>query len=297
MSTQVVAKSALRKINGTFPYDCNLNIYKGCDHGCIYCFAQYTESYMHNANNNFFSDIKAKTNIPELLDRELSKPYWRGKVVNLGGVCDSYQTAEVEYGIMREVWKVLNKHKSPVVISTKSSLILRDLDLIDRLSKVAFVNIASTIITTDEKLALKLEPHASTPSERFKFLKEIKRGTQASTGVHIMPVIPILTDSHDNFKKIFQQSTSAETDYTVEYPLHLSGITRTRFMHFIKREFPQILNAFSVLYTDTNVNKDYQIKLMNKIRTIKLKFPLENGYVKPNFHKEDFIQLEIGGLL
>jgi len=138
---QITCKTALNKLKRSIPYGWDLNIYRGCAHACTYCYAIYTHEYLNESN---FSKVFAKTNIAEQLDSELSKPTWKREIINIGGVTDSYQPAEAELKIMPEVLKVLIKHKTPAIISTKSDLILRDYALIDELSKITYVNIAST---------------------------------------------------------------------------------------------------------------------------------------------------------
>ncbi|MCX6269956.1 MAG: radical SAM protein [Bacteroidetes bacterium] len=274
------ARSALRKIPDTFPHDGNVNPFIGCAHGCHYCFAQYTETYQNKKDFHFFSEIKVKTNIAAVLDKELSRPYWQGKLINLGGVTDAYQPAEKDHQLMPEIWKTLIRHRSPVVISSKSSLILRDMELIDRLSRLTFVNVASTIITDNESLARRIEPGASTPVERFSFLKNIKENTRASTGVHIMPVIPLITDSAESFHQLFARSVESKADYTVEYPLHLSGRTRTHFLSFFKKEFPEKYNVFIPLFQAKHVDQSYFTKLRSVINSIKSSYPLGDGYME-----------------
>ncbi|MCK4332051.1 MAG: hypothetical protein KAV40_00550 [Thermoplasmatales archaeon] len=150
MVKEIKARSALNRLKRKVPYAWDLNIYRGCAHNCHYCYAMYSHEYLNMGD--FFGDVFAKVNIALLLDRELSSPSWKGEVINIGGVTDSYQSAEEELGIMRQVLKVMLKHRNPIIISTKSDLILRDLDLLGELSKYTYVNIAATIITMDEEI-------------------------------------------------------------------------------------------------------------------------------------------------
>ena len=135
---EIESKTALNKLNRKRPYGWDLNIYRGCEHNCRYCFAMYSHDYL--GNNNYFEDIYIKKNIVELLEIELSKKSWKREVINIGGVTDSYQPLEERYKLMPEILKLLIKYKTPCIISTKSDLILRDYDLIDKLSKITYVN-------------------------------------------------------------------------------------------------------------------------------------------------------------
>ena len=189
---ELKSNTALNKLKRRVPYGWDLNIYRGCIHGCKYCYAMYSHDYLKD--NNFFDTVYYKSNIIELLESELSSLNWKKEVINIGGVTDSYQPAEKELGLTREVLKLMIKYKNPIIISTKSDLILRDIDLINELSNITYVNIAFTITTMDEDIRCKLEPNSSPSIDRFKALKELKK-TNAVLGVHIMPIIPNLTDT------------------------------------------------------------------------------------------------------
>ena len=225
----VYCKTAANRVKGRFPYRWDLNIYRGCEHGCRYCFALYTHKYMDNRRAGcFFSTIYKKENIAEQLERQLASPSWKGEVINLGGVTDNYQPLEAENGLMTEVLEVLIKYRNPCIISTKSDLILRDYELIDRLSRMTYVNIASTITCVDEKLAAELEPGAVSPDRRFAMLKEFAK-TNASTGVHSMPLIPYLTDDTANLEGLYQGAVSCGARYLLPGYLNLKGATREAF--------------------------------------------------------------------
>jgi DNA repair photolyase len=204
---ELSVSSALNKLKRRIPYSYDLNIYRGCEHGCKYCYAIYSHDYLNDGN--FFDRVYYKKNILEPLEKELSSPNWKREIVNIGGVTDSYQPIEKELQIMPEVLKLMIKYKTPIIISTKSDLILRDIDLINELSKITYVNIACTITTMDESIREKLEPNSSPSINRFKVLKKFKEKTNASIGVHIMPIIPYLTDSYENLDEIYKYSSVA----------------------------------------------------------------------------------------
>ena len=209
MLEEIQVTKALNKIKATskitLPFHWDLNIYRGCEHGCNYCYAMYSHSYLEKKkkksysvcrgrNCAFFRRICVKTNIAEALEKQLGARTWKKELINIGGVCDSYQPAEAKYGLMREVLALMIEYKNPVTISTKSDLILRDYELLGELAELTYVNIAVTVTTMDEKLSTLLEPLASPPEKRFSVLKEFK-DTAAVTGLHMMPILPFLTDS------------------------------------------------------------------------------------------------------
>ncbi len=153
-------------------------------------------------DSDFFRKIYVKTNIAEALEKQLGARSWKKEVINIGGVCDSYQPAEEKYGLMRKVLSVMIEYESPITISTKSDLILRDYDMLEELAELTHVNVAVTVTTMDEKLSSLLEPVASSPEKRFSVLQAFK-DTAATTGLHMMPILPFLTDSLKTSNKFF----------------------------------------------------------------------------------------------
>lgn len=274
----IEAKSALNPLKRKIPYGWDLNIYRGCQHGCKYCYAMYSHEYLNS--NSFFSEIYIKQNIVEQLEKELKADSWKREVVNIGGVTDSYQPAEAEYKLMPEVLKLLIKYKTPAIISTKSSLILRDFDLIDELSRITYINVAATITTTDEEIRKLIEPGSHTSMSRFKMLKEFKR-TNASTGVHLMPIIPFITDNEENFENIYKNSAEINVDYVLPGTLYLRGATRKFFLEFIGREFPEKSDAIYALYKTGGADKEYKNGLYEMVNKIRIKYRVSNSYMKP----------------
>ena len=148
-SYYVPCTSALHPLKRKIPYGWDLNLYRGCAHDCIYCYARH--QHPHSETHDF-ETIYAKTNLAEVLDRELRRPGWKREIINIGGVTDSYQPAEAELKLMPEVLRVLIRHKTPAIISTKSTLVLRDIELIDRLSHLTYINVAASVVTRDESI-------------------------------------------------------------------------------------------------------------------------------------------------
>jgi DNA repair photolyase len=274
----ITCKSALNKLKRSIPYGWDLNIYRGCEHACKYCYAIYTHEYLNESN---FSKVFAKTNIAEQLDIELSKPTWKREIINIGGVTDSYQPAEAELKIMPEVLKVLIKHKTPAIISTKSDLILRDYELIDELSKITYVNIASTIVTTDEEVRQKIEPNGSSSLARFAMLKEFRK-TNASVGLHTMPIIPYLTDSFTNIESLCSEARNANVHYMLPGVLYLRGATRKVFFDFILQSYPEKYEQLKALYKKGGADKTYKDRLYNEIvNPLREKYRILSSYTKP----------------
>src|SRR6056297_1018695 len=194
----IQVKSALHRVKGNFPFNWDLNVYRGCRHGCVYCYALYSHDYL-KPNEDFFGNIYVKENLAHVLDKEFGKKSWKGEMVNLGGVTDSYQPLEKTVEMMPDILKVFIRHKNPLTISTKSDLILRDISLYAQLASLTTVNISVTITTPDESIRRLIEPLGSPTARRFQVLKAFSE-IPVSTGLHIMPVIPCLTDDFENLE-------------------------------------------------------------------------------------------------
>ncbi|MCT4636609.1 MAG: radical SAM protein [Bacteroidales bacterium] len=284
--TDITCSTALNKLKRKIPYGWDLNIYRGCKHDCKYCYAIYSHKYL---GEDDFTKVYAKTNIAEQLDIELSKPGWKREVVNIGGVTDSYQPAEEYKKIMPDVLKVLIKHKTPAIISTKSDLILRDYDLIAELADITYVNVASTITTMDESVRKNIEPFGSTSSARFRMLGEFRK-TNASIGLHTMPIIPYITDSYENIEQLCSEAAKADVHYMLPGALYLRGATRDQFFNFIKEVYPDKYDDLRTLYKKGSADKAYKDKLYNDIvNPLRKKYNISSSYIKPmreKMHKD-----------
>lgn len=275
---EIICKSALNKLKRKIPYGWDLNIYRGCFHNCKYCYAIYSHAYL---GENDFSQIFAKINICEMLEKELSNPNWCRDIINIGGITDSYQKAEETMKIMPEVLKILIKYKTPAIISTKSDLILRDFDLIAELSKLTYVNIASTITTMNEEDRCKIEPNASPSLDRFKILKEFRK-TNASVGLHTMPIIPYITDSYNNIEYLCFMAKQADVHYMLPGVLYLRGATKKLFFDFIKSEYSDKYESLKELFIAGSASKLYKERLYNEIvNPLRTKYKISNSYIKP----------------
>lgn len=283
---QLICSSALNQLKRKIPYGWDLNIYRGCAHNCKYCYAIYTHDYLGEPD---FSKVYAKTNIAEQLDKELSSSSWKREIINIGGVTDSYQKAEADMKLMPDVLKVLIKHKTPAIISTKSDLILRDYDLIAELASITYINVAATITTMDEADRLKIEPGASPSIDRFNMLKEFRK-TNASVGLHTMPIIPYITDSYQNIEQLCFQAQKANVHYMLPGVLYLRGKTRSVFFDFIKTEYPDKYDSLLSLFKSGGADKLYKDKLYNEIvNPLRTKYGISSSYTKPMKEKMKII--------
>ena len=267
---ELIVKSALHYHVNEMPCNWDVNVYRGCGHGCRYCFAQYSHDYL--GAGNFFSEIYAKTNVAGVLDRELSRRRWQHARINLSGVTDAYQPAEAGMKIMPGIWKVLIRHKNPVVITTKSSLILRDIDLIGELAKLTSVYVGASITILDEELRMKIEPGAAPAEERFTVLERLKEAG-CTTNVMLTPILPLINDDQANLAGIYRRARQAGVAGLSGWPLNLRGSTKQKFYRFLEAEFPHLPVHYRKLYQGSEIDPEY----WEEVRALKAELCREYG--------------------
>lgn len=195
-----------------------MNIYRGCDHGCIYCDSR-SECYRGGRPEGDFGTVHAKEKALFLIEAELQarrKANAPEMVIGTGSMSDPYNSFEKELELTRGALRLFDKYKCGVGVITKSALVARDADLFSSISKHSPVNVGITITTTDKALCRKTEPCASTPAERFEAVQVLSQAG-VFCGVHMNPILPFLTDSEENIRKIAGQAAAAGADYVLCY--------------------------------------------------------------------------------
>src|SRR2546421_5340817 len=171
-------------------FNASINPYRGCEHGCVYCFARPNHEYLgFSSGLDFETKILVKENAPELLRRELLSPKWQPQVIAVSGVTDAYQPIERRLQLTRRCLEVLVEFQNPVVIITKNELVTRDIDLLGRLARVDGALVFVSVTSLDGELARELEPRASQPGRRLAAIEALA-SAGISTGALVAPVIP-----------------------------------------------------------------------------------------------------------
>jgi len=236
-------------------FDRSINPYRGCEHGCVYCFARPTHAFLGlSPGLDFESKLFMKPNAPELLERELSAPGYVPRVIAIGTNTDPYQPIERSHQIMRRILEVLERAGHPVGIVTKSALVLRDLDILARMAKRDLVKVALSVTTLDAKLARTMEPRASTPPRRLEALRQlVQAGVPASAMV--APVIPALNDAE--IERILEAVAAAGVRHAGYVLLRLPLEVRDLFREWLMANFPDRYRHVFKLIRDTRAGKDY----------------------------------------
>lgn len=236
-------------------FDRSINPYRGCEHGCVYCFARPTHSFMGlSPGLDFESKLFAKPDAARLLDKELSKDGYQPRTIAIGTNTDPYQPIEKQYRIMREILEVLEARGHPVGIVTKSALVTRDIDILSRMAERGLAKVALSVTTLDRMLARTMEPRASTPTKRLEAIRQLSdAGIPAS--VMVAPIIPGLTDQE--MERILDSASAAgarEAGYVVlRLPLEVSPI----FKDWLLRHYPDRYRHVMSLIRSMRDGKDY----------------------------------------
>ena len=245
-------------------FDRSINAYRGCEHGCIYCFARPTHAFIGlSAGLDFESRLFAKPDAPKLLEMELSKAGYKPRVIAMGTNTDPYQPIEKKWRITRQLLEVLNACNHPVGIVTKSSLILRDIDILKQMAEKGLVKVAVSVTTLDRKLALTMEPRAATPPQRLKAIRGL---SEAGIPVAVMasPIVPGLND-HE-IERILDSAKAAGA-MTASYillrlPLEVSPL----FRDWLLRHYPDRYRHIMSLVRSMRGGKDYDSELGKRMK-------------------------------
>jgi DNA repair photolyase len=247
---EILCKSALNKVPNAamLPFRYTVNGYRGCSHACRYCFARPTHEYLDmNPGADFDSQVVVKTNVAEVLRRELFRTSWPRETVALGTNTDPYQRAEGRYALMPGIIAALADSGTPFSILTKGTLLRRDLPLIVEAAQRVDVSIAVSLAVGDPDLHREVEPGTPTPQARLGLISAIR---DAGLDCHVMvaPVLPHLTDSVAHLDALLGQIAAAGATGVTVFGLHLRGSTRGWFMEWLARSHPELVAAYRELY-------------------------------------------------
>ncbi|MFQ5801648.1 MAG: PA0069 family radical SAM protein [Candidatus Methylomirabilales bacterium] len=218
-------------------FEASVNPYRGCEHGCIYCYARPTHEYLgFSAGLDFETKILVKQHAPDLLRQELSSPRWRPQVVVMSGVTDPYQPVERRLGLTRQCLKVLAEFRNPVVIITKNYLVTRDLDLLGALARHEAAAVFLSVTTLDASLSRIMEPRTSHPDRRLAAIEALVQAG-VPTGVLVAPVIPGLTD-HE-LPSIIAAAARAGAGFVGHIPLRLPHGVGSLFEQWLTQHLPK----------------------------------------------------------
>jgi len=236
-------------------FDRSINPYRGCEHGCIYCFARPTHAYLGlSPGLDFETKLFAKPEAPKLLERELSAASYVPRTIAIGTNTDPYQPIDRRYEIMRRILEVLERAGHPVGIVTKSALVLRDVDILARMAKRNLAKVALSVTTLDAELARTMEPRAATPSRRLQTLRQLS-AAGIPTSVLVAPIIPAINDSE--IERILDAAVAAGVKGAGYVILRLPLEVRDLFREWLMANFPDRYRHVFKLIREMRGGKDY----------------------------------------
>lgn len=236
-------------------FERSINAYRGCEHGCSYCYARPTHAYLgHSAGVDFEREIYVKTNAVEALRNELGAKSYRPKPIAMGTNTDPYQPSERKHKLTRGILEVMLETRHPVMITTKSALILRDLDLLTELASLGLAKVAISVTSMDHKLSRKMEPRASSPSRRLEAIRLLSEAG-VPTAIFASPMIPAINDME--LERILDAGKAQGALAASMILLRLPGEVRDVFREWLLRHFPDRVRHVLSLVRDTRGGKDY----------------------------------------
>jgi DNA repair photolyase len=273
-------KSALNRVPGEsrLPFRWTVNPYRGCSHSCHYCFARAYHAYLDlGVGEDFSSKIVVKTNVVDVLRRELASPRWAGEAIAMGTATDPYQHCEGRYRLTRGIVEALAECANPLSLLTKSTLVLRDLDAFRRLNEVTSVTVSMSVAMLDERIRREVEP--GTPPGR-KRLEVLARFADAGirTGVLVAPVLPALTDGEEQLDALLAACADAGVTSATAIPLHVRPAIRAHFMPWLERTYPWLYPRYIELYgRRTYAPQAYRRDLAERFARLRLRHGIGAG--------------------
>ena len=246
------------------PFDRSINPYRGCEHGCSYCFARPTHAYMGlSPGLDFESRLFVKPNAAALLERELSAADYQVKPIAIGTNTDPYQPIDRQYHIMRDILEVLDRTSHPVTIVTKSALVLRDRDILARMASRGLVRVALSVTTLDARLARAMEPRAATPTRRLEAIRLLSEAG-IPTMAMVAPIIPALTDSE--IEKILEAAAAAGATAASYVLLRLPLEVTEIFKQWLTEHYPERYRHVMSVLRSMRDGKDYDADWGTRMR-------------------------------
>jgi len=268
---EVRCRSALNAVRG-MPFDWTLNPYRGCTHGCHYCYARrYQTQFELNSDDQFASIIFVKTNFVDVLRKELARPSWEREYVAVGTATDCYQPIEGHYKLTRRSLQALLEFNNPVGVVTKGPMIVRDKDVLTDLTAGPGVSVYISVPTVDEDAWRLLEPGTAPPLKRLRAVRELAdAGIRA--GVLMNPIVPGITSK----PALMERTVKAIADHGARFVgcnvMFLEGGTRDHFMRWLDQQFPHMVEGYKGLYAGKYAPSSYRKEVGNVLGMLRRKY-------------------------
>jgi len=290
-------KTALNRVPeaSRVPFRWTINPYRGCTHSCHYCFARAFHAYLDlGVGEDFSTKIVVKTNLVEVLRRELAAPRWGGEMIAMGTATDPYQHCEGRYKLMRGILRALADFRNPLSILTKSTMIVRDLDLFRELDEVASLSVSMSVGTLDEEVRRVIEPGTPPGHRRLEILARFAEAG-IRTGVLVAPILPGLTDDEEHLDEVLAACAEAGVGYASPIVLHVRSSIREHFMPWMQRTYPWLYPRYVELYGKrAYAPKSYQQDVAERFDRLRLRHGLaRSGHRRGARRREEQLALAV----
>ena len=277
------------------PFSWTVNPYRGCEFGCQYCYARYTHEYMELDSADFEKKIYVKQDAGPLAGRDLGMEKVQGEHIAIGTATDPYQPAEREFGATRAILEQMAGRKGlSVSITTKSDQVVRDLDVLLRITEHSTVHVNLSITTLRPRLARMLEPRAPRPDLRLKAVSEL-RGAGIAAGVFAMPVLPGLTDGETDLDALARAARDAGAQWFAARVLYLMPSARKQFLPFLYAKFPKLARRYREWYSRSNYAPEaYSREISVRVAALRKKYKLGERPIEPAQSGENTPQMNLG---
>jgi DNA repair photolyase len=277
---EVTCRSALNRVEG-MPFNWTLNPYRGCTHGCHYCFARrYHVQFEMNADDEFASMILVKHNIVDVLVRELDRPSWAREHVAVGTATDPYQPIEGHYKLTRRSIQALTRGRTSFGLITKGPMVVRDIDLLKEHARSAGCTIYMSVPTVDEEAWRILEPGTAHPLQRLRAVRElVDAGINA--GVLMAPIVPGFSSSREKLERTVKAIADHGARFVGCNVMYLQDGTRTHFMGFLAREFPAMVPKFEKLYAKKYPPDAYRKEVQAMVKVLQARYGVNQRETEP----------------
>lgn len=273
--TEITCKTLINRVNApAFRFRWTINPYRGCRHACRYCYARPTHQYWGmDASADFERQIFAKVNAPAVLRQELSRPKWTGEPIVIGTASDPYEPAEAQYQLTRQIIEVMAEFGNPASITTKGTLVKRDIDVLKRLNDVAGVQVVFSVGTIDESVWRQTEPGAPNPMARLEAMQYlVEHGIPA--GVLAAPLLPGLSDTAASINTLVEAAAEHRAKFLSGNLLFLRPGSREWFMPLVREAYPHLAPGYARLYRSEHAPRDYTAAVLGLVDDARLRWEL-----------------------
>lgn len=259
-------KTALNRVTApSMPFTWSINPYRGCSHGCAFCYARNTHDFIGmGADDTFRTHIFVKEDSPEILRRELSRGKWKNGWVAVGTATDPYQPLEKQQQLTRRLLELLALYRVPVTVTTRSPLILRDIDLLQEISRHNHCSVNVSINTLDVKIWRSMEPESPHPEKRFETVQKLRQAG-INAGIFAAPILPFLTDDVQVLDGLLHKASEVNAAFVMPSVLRLKPQVKPWFFSQLQANFPQLVSFYKSLYKGARADSAYQAKLHEKL--------------------------------